>query len=55
MKHGMSRQVISQHIEVLEEAGLVNTRREGRYSLDYLDKGPLWAIVERWLDVERKK
>ncbi len=55
MKHGMSRQAISQHLEVLEEAGLVNTRREGRYKFHYLDKGPLWAIVERWLDVERKK
>lgn len=32
MRHGLeiSRQAISQHLEVLEEAGLVRTRREGR-------------------------
>lgn len=50
MKHGLglSRQAISQHLEVLEEAGLVRTRREGRYKFHDLDTGPLRAIVERW-------
>jgi hypothetical protein len=34
---------------VLESAGLVTTRREGRYKFHYLDTNPLEAIVERWL------
>jgi DNA-binding transcriptional ArsR family regulator len=50
MKHGLgsSRQAISQHLEVLEEAGLVTTRRQGRYKFHSLDTSPLRAVVERW-------
>ncbi|WP_417788579.1 ArsR/SmtB family transcription factor [Streptomonospora arabica] len=50
-KHGIgsSRQATSQHLDVLEEAGLVATRREGRYKFHYIDTGPLEPIVERWL------
>jgi DNA-binding transcriptional ArsR family regulator len=50
MKHGLasSRQAISQHLAVLEQAGLVHTRREGRYKFHHLDTSPLRAIVERW-------
>jgi DNA-binding transcriptional ArsR family regulator len=43
-----SRQAISQHLAVLEEAGLVSTRREGRYKFHHLDTSPLRSIVERW-------
>ncbi len=50
--HGLSssRQAISQHLDVLETAGLVETRREGRYKFHYIDTGPLEPIIERWLD-----
>jgi DNA-binding transcriptional ArsR family regulator len=50
MKHGIgaSRQAISQHLEVLEEAGLVLTRRSGRYKFHALDTTPLREIGERW-------
>lgn len=50
MKHGldMSRQAISQHLDVLEAAGLVHTKRDGRYKFHYLDTGPLREITERW-------
>jgi DNA-binding transcriptional ArsR family regulator len=50
MKHGLasSRQAISQHLAVLEQAGLVHTRRQGRYKFHHLDTRPLRAIVERW-------
>jgi DNA-binding transcriptional ArsR family regulator len=50
MKHGLSssRQAISQHLAVLEEAGLVKSRREGRYKFHHLDTTPLRSIVERW-------
>jgi DNA-binding transcriptional ArsR family regulator len=50
MKHGldMSPQAISQHLDVLESAGLVTTEREGRYKFHYLDATPLREIVRRW-------
>jgi len=49
-RHGLSstRQAVSQHLEVLEAAGLVRSRREGRYKFHDLDTAPLKAIVERW-------
>ena len=50
MKHGIgaSRQAISQHLDVLEAAGLVRTRRAGRYKFHDLDTAPLGRIAERW-------
>jgi DNA-binding transcriptional ArsR family regulator len=50
MKHGLgsTRQAISQHLDVLEGAGLVTTRREGRYKFHFLDTRPLAEIVTRW-------
>jgi len=49
-KHGLSssRQAISQHLEILEAAGLVRTERRGRYKLHYLDTDPLQQITRRW-------
>lgn len=51
MKHGLasSRQAVSQHLDVLEAAGLVETRRDGRYKFHYINTGPLEPIVTRWL------
>jgi DNA-binding transcriptional ArsR family regulator len=50
MKHGfaLSRQAVSQHLEVLERAGLVTTRRDGRHKFHYLDTTPLKEIARRW-------
>ena len=50
-KHGLgsSRQAISQHLDVLEAAGLVEASREGRYKFHYINTAPLEPIVERWL------
>ena len=45
---GLSRQAVSQHLEVLERAGLVTTRREGRYKFHHLDTAPLDEIGRRW-------
>ncbi|AXG76427.1 ArsR/SmtB family transcription factor [Streptomyces paludis] len=45
---GISRQAVSQHLAVLENAGLVETRREGRYKFHDLDTAPLRQIAERW-------
>ena len=45
---GLSRQAISQHLDVLEAAGLVETRREGRYKFHDININPLDSIVDRW-------
>jgi DNA-binding transcriptional ArsR family regulator len=51
VRHGLSstRQAVSQHLDVLEDAGLVVTRRQGRYKFHHLDTAPLHVINERWL------
>jgi DNA-binding transcriptional ArsR family regulator len=50
LKHGIgsSRQAISQHLEVLEKAGLVIAKREGRHKFHWFHGGPLKAITRRW-------
>ena len=50
MKHriGASRQAISQHLAVLEDAGLVRTSRSGRYKFHSINTAPLREIGERW-------
>ncbi|GGP96571.1 ArsR/SmtB family transcription factor [Streptomyces roseolilacinus] len=45
---GISRQAVSQHLAVLEAAGLVETRREGRCKFHDLNTAPLRRITERW-------
>jgi DNA-binding transcriptional ArsR family regulator/catechol 2,3-dioxygenase-like lactoylglutathione lyase family enzyme len=56
MKHhlGLTRQAVSQHLAVLESAGLVSTVRQGRYKLHYLHTAPLRQIVARWLRTEQE-
>jgi DNA-binding transcriptional ArsR family regulator len=51
-KHGLgsSRQAISQHLALLEDAGLVETRREGRYKFHHINTAPLASMAARWLD-----
>ena len=50
MLHGStsSRQAISQHLAVLEAAGLVRSHREGRTKIHHLNTAPLRSIIERW-------
>jgi DNA-binding transcriptional ArsR family regulator len=50
MKHGLtsSRQAVSQHLEVLQEAGLVLAVKEGRCKYHSIDTTPLQAIADRW-------
>ena len=57
MKHQVAstRQAISQHLEVLEEAGLVRIRREGRYKFHFLDTTPIAEITQRWRIPSRSK
>jgi DNA-binding transcriptional ArsR family regulator len=46
---GMSRQAVTKHLDVLEEAGLVLAARRGRQRLHYLNPVPIQAVALRWL------
>nr|WP_255677229.1 metalloregulator ArsR/SmtB family transcription factor [Pseudonocardia sp. ICBG1142] len=43
-----TRQAVSQHLAVLEDAGLVTVRRQGRYKFHDIDTRPLREIAQRW-------
>jgi len=45
----MTRQGVTQHLEVLETANLVTTVRRGREKLHFLNPVPLQEIYERWI------
>ncbi|MGH2549517.1 MAG: ArsR/SmtB family transcription factor [Thermomicrobiales bacterium] len=45
----MSRFGVMKHLGVLEEAGLIATRREGRTKLHYLNPVPIVWIHDRWI------
>ena len=45
----MTRQAVSKHLAILEEANLVTTLRHGREKLHYLNPVPIHQIGERWI------
>ena len=45
----MTRQGVTQHLDVLEAANLVATVRSGREKLHFLNPIPLQDIYERWI------
>jgi DNA-binding transcriptional ArsR family regulator len=45
----MSRQAVSQHLEILENANLVTVIWRGREKLHYLNPVPLFDVGERWI------
>ncbi len=45
----MTRQAVSKHLGVLEEANLVATVKRGREKLHYLNPIPIHDIAERWI------
>ncbi len=49
----MTRFGIMKHLRVLEEAGLVTTRRVGREKLHFLNPVPIRLIHDRWIDKYR--
>lgn len=46
----MTRFGVAKHLTVLEEAGLVVTRRSGREKLHFLNPVPIRLIHDRWID-----
>jgi DNA-binding transcriptional ArsR family regulator len=45
----MTRQAVTKHLAVLEEANLIVTVWRGREKLHYLNPGPIHEIYERWI------
>ena len=45
----MTRQAVTKHLGILEEANLVKTYRQGREKLHYLNPVPIHQIGERWI------
>src|SRR5215471_8497811 len=46
----MTRFGVMKHLRVLEEAGLVTTKRRGREKLHFLNPVPIRLIHDRWID-----
>lgn len=46
----MTRFGVMKHLRVLEEAGLVTTRRHGREKLHFLNPVPIRLVHDRWID-----
>ena len=45
----MTRQAVTKHLAILEEANLVTTLRKGREKQHYLNPVPINEIAERWI------
>ena len=45
----MTRQAVTKHLVILEEANLVTTLRHGREKLHYLNPVPIHQIGDRWI------
>jgi DNA-binding transcriptional ArsR family regulator len=45
----MSRQAVSKHLDILEEANLVATQKQGREKLHFLNPVPIFDIADRWI------
>jgi DNA-binding transcriptional ArsR family regulator len=51
----LTRFGVMRHLAVLEEAGLVVTRKQGRYKNHYLNPVPIALIAERWMGKYRER
>jgi DNA-binding transcriptional ArsR family regulator len=48
-RHDMSRQAVTKHLTILEEANHVVTTRRGREKLHFLNPVPIGEIYTRWI------
>jgi DNA-binding transcriptional ArsR family regulator len=46
----MTRFGVMKHLKVLEQAGLVVTRKQGREKLHFLNPVPIRLVHDRWID-----
>ena len=47
--HDMTRQAVTKHLVLLEEANLVVTKKQGREKLHFLNAVPIHDIYARWI------
>ncbi|WP_321793930.1 metalloregulator ArsR/SmtB family transcription factor [Caballeronia sp. J97] len=45
----MTRQAVSKHLGILEDANLVSTQRHGREKRHFLNPVPIHEIAQRWI------
>lgn len=52
MKHNLtiSRQGIAKHLSLLEDAGLVKSKRKGKYRVLMFDNEPLKDLLKEWIE-----
>ncbi len=48
-RHDMTRVAVAKHLKILEDAGLVVSRRRGREKLHYLNPVPIRLVHDRWV------
>jgi uncharacterized protein YndB with AHSA1/START domain/DNA-binding transcriptional ArsR family regulator len=48
-RHDMTRIAVAKHLKILEDAGLVVSRRRGREKLHYLNPVPIRQVHDRWV------
>jgi DNA-binding transcriptional ArsR family regulator len=48
-RHDMTRIAVAKHLRILEDAGLVVSRRRGREKLHYLNPVPIRQVYDRWV------
>ena len=46
----MTRQAVSKHLAILEDANLIASLRRGREKEHYLNPAPIFEIADRWID-----
>ena len=51
----MTRFGVMKHLRILEDAGLIVTRRSGREKLHFLNPVPIRLIHDRWIDKYRER
>ena len=51
----MTRFGVMKHLRILEDAGLLVTRRSGRAKLHFLNPVPIRLIHDRWIDKYRER
>lgn len=47
--HDITRQAITKHLRILEDANLVLSKKQGRTRLHFLNPVPIHAVAMRWL------
>jgi DNA-binding transcriptional ArsR family regulator len=45
----MTRQAVTKHLAILEEANLVSWQRQGREKIHFINPVPINQIAERWI------